>query len=169
MKHTEKSYGTERGASQAVPARVPFVVSRILCPVDFSPASDASLRVAEGIAQSFGARIELLHVWAPPVAVALDAAFLPTAEQIAKYTEEMERALAARSATLTLPRERVDTHLIQGVAWSEIDEQARSLRCDLVVMSTHGRSGLSHLIMGSVAERVVRIARVPVLVVPAPR
>jgi universal stress protein A len=147
----------------------PFTVTQILCPLDFSAASDASIRAAEGIALSFGARLHLLHVWAPQVLVALDAAVMPTPEQIVQYTAEMERGLATRAAQVALPKDRVETHLVQGVAWSEIGAQASAKHCDLIVMSTHGRSGLAHLLMGSVTERVVRSAPVPVLVVPAPR
>jgi nucleotide-binding universal stress UspA family protein len=145
------------------------VVTRVLCPTDFSPASDAALAAAEAVARSFGARIELVHVWAPPISVALDAALVPTPEQIVKYTEAMERALAQRAAGIAVERERVDTHLIQGTAWREIVDFATRRGCDLVVMSSHGHTGLTHLLMGSTTERVVRHAQVPVLVVPGAR
>lgn len=153
----------------SVPVTPPFAVTKILCPTDFSMASDVALGAAEAIAQSFGARIELLHVWAPQIAMALDAALIPTPEQIVKVTEGMEKALAVRAAHVTLSRERVGSHLIQGVAWKETIDFAVRERCDLVVMSSHGHTGLTHLLVGSTTERVVRACRVPVLVVPVLR
>lgn len=147
---------------------VPFDVTRVLCPTDFSPASDVALRAAERVAERFGARVELLHVWSPPVTVALDAALLPTPDQIVQYTAGLEKALADAAKTLALPAGHVDRHLVQGVAWRETVDFAVRKKCDLIVMSTHGRSGLSHFVMGSVTERVVRASTVPVLVVPIP-
>ncbi len=147
----------------------PWSVTRILCPTDFSAASDAAIRAAEAIAQSFGARIDLVHVWLPPVAMAYDAAFIPTPDQIVGYTNDMQKNLAATAARISLPADRVDRHLIQGVPWQDVIATAVSKGCDLIVMSTHGRTGLTHFVMGSVAERVVRSSPVPVLVVPAPR
>lgn len=147
----------------------PFDVTRILCPTDFSPASEVALGAAERIADRFGARIELLHVWSPPVTVALDAALLPTPDQIVQYTAGLEKALADAAKAIALPAERVDRHLVQGIPWRETIDFAVQKKCDLVVMSTHGRSGISHFVMGSVTERVVRASTVPVLVVPIPR
>lgn len=147
----------------------PFSVQRIVCPIDFSPASEPALHVAEAIARSFGARIDLLHVWAPPIAMALDVAMLPSPEDIVRYTAAMETGLAAAAKKLTLPADRLDRHLIQGIAWRDIIEFAKEKSADLIVMSTHGRTGLAHLMMGSIAERVVRSSSVPVLVVPSAR
>jgi nucleotide-binding universal stress UspA family protein len=145
----------------------PFAVTRILCPTDFSPASEHAVRVAETIAARFDAKIDLLHVWAPPVSVALDAAVLPSADQIIQLTTALENALADAAKKVALPAGRVDRHLVQGVAWREIGAFAEEKKCDLVVMSTHGRSGIAHFVMGSVTERVARTSKVPVLVVPA--
>jgi nucleotide-binding universal stress UspA family protein len=63
----------------------------------------------------------------------------------------------------------VGTRLAEGVAWHEIVETARSEECDLIVVGTHGRSGIGHVLMGSVAEKVVRKAGCPVLAVRKPR
>ncbi len=150
-------------------ATATFNVTRILCPTDFSPAADAAIDAAVAIAERFGARVELLHVWAPPVTAALDAAIIPTPEQIVAYTGALEESLAKAAARLPLPKDRVDRHLVQGIAWRDTIEFAEKKGFDLVVMSTHGRTGVAHFVMGSVTERVVRSAKVPVLVVPAPR
>ncbi len=144
-----------------------FDVKRILCPTDFSPASEGAIRAAETVAERFGARLELLHVWSPPVMVALDAAVLPSPAEIVQLTAGLEQALAGASKKLSLPADRVDRHLVQGVAWREVTEFASAKGFDLIVMSSHGRSGIAHFVMGSVTERVVRTSKVPVLVVPA--
>jgi universal stress protein A len=146
-----------------------FSVTRILCPTDFSPASDAALRAAEGIASRYGARLDLLHVWAPNVTVVMDAAIMPTPEQVATYVTQLEKTLAEAAKRLSLPADRVGRHLVQGtVAWRDITDFAAKEKFDLIVMSTHGRTGLSHLLLGSVTERVVRAAKMPVLTIPPP-
>lgn len=146
-----------------------FAVSRILCPTDFSPASEAAVRAAATLAARFDAHVDLLHVWAPNVTVMLDAAIVPTPEQIAAHVNQMEKLLADAAKLVGLPAGRVDRHLVQGsVAWRDITEFATEKKCDLIVMSTHGRTGLSHLLLGSVTERVVRAAKVPVLTIPPP-
>ncbi len=146
-----------------------FAITRIVCPTDFSDASDVALGAADALAASVGAKVDLLHVWAPPISMAFDAAFVPTPEQIVKYTTDMQQLLHERAARFTLPKGRVDTSLVQGVAWSDLIAHAQKTAADLIVMSTHGRTGLAHFVMGSVTERVVRASPIPVLVVPAPR
>lgn len=148
----------------------PFAVTRILCPTDFSPATDAAIRAAEVVAARFGARLELLHVWTPNVTMVLDGALMPTPEETVKYVDAMERALADEAKKIALPADRVDRHLVQGtVAWRDVTDFATQKGFDLIVMSSHGRTGLAHMVMGSVTERVVRTSKVPVLVVPLPR
>jgi len=146
-----------------------FRVQRILVPTDFSPASDAAVTAAVGMAEVFGARVELAHIWAPPTMTALDFAFIPSASEIAGYTERLEKLLAEAARKTGLPATRLDRHLVQGEAWSTIVELAKEKQCDLIVMGTHGRSGLPHFVMGSVAERVARASTIPVLIVPSAR
>ena len=140
-----------------------FHVSRILCPTDFSPGANAALEIAASIAERYDASIDVLHVWSPPVVVAFDAAIIPSGEDVAAYTESLHRKLDETLASISRPHRFVRKHLIQGVAGEEILALAEREKCELIVMGTHGRSGLSHLLLGSVAERLVRTARVPVL------
>lgn len=143
-----------------------FQVSRILCPVDFSPGSGAALEAAAELAERFGASIDVLHVWTPPTVVAFDAAIVPTAEDLTELTESLHASLDRVIATLRLPKDRVEKHLVQGSDWREIVDVADRRGADLVVLGTHGRTGLSHVLLGSVAEKVVRTAKRPVLTVP---
>jgi universal stress protein A len=145
---------------------VGFQIARILCPTDFSQGSHVALEVAAAIAQRFDASVDVLHVWTPPTIVAFDAAIVPSPEDLTALTESLQLSLDAAIAKLPLPRERVDKHLVQGSDWREIIEVAERLRSDLIVVGTHGRTGVSHLLLGSVAEKVVRTAKRPVLTVP---
>lgn len=144
-----------------------FDVDSILVPTDFSEPSENAVRVAASLAERFGAKLHILHVWAPPVAVAFDGAILPSAEQLASYTDSLERELNQLQGRVQRPAQTMERHLVQGIAWREICDYAERKKIGLVVMGTHGRSGFSHLVMGSVAERVVRASKVPVMVVPS--
>jgi universal stress protein A len=140
-----------------------FQVSRILCPTDFSPGASAALEVAASMSERYEASIEVLHVWSPPVVVAFDAALVPSAADIAAYTESLQRKLDETLAAVPRPHRFVHKHLVQGVGAEEILSFAKRESCDLIVMGTHGRTGLSHLLLGSVAERVIRASPVPVV------
>ena len=124
-------------------------VSQILFPTDFSAASEAARRVAVDMARETGATLHVVHV-VPPVT---DAS-LP-AEQLTGLAEDIGVGL------------RVTTALLGGSAGREIVRYARERGIDLIVVGTHGRTGLSRAILGSVAESVVRLAPCLVLSVPA--
>jgi universal stress protein A len=128
---------------------------RILVPTDFSPCSLHALRYAEELTRRFGAELTLLHVGDP-----LSASDLPGAGELSGR-REIDRAL-------DLLRERdyrVRGVLRRGNPSHEIVQAAAAERADLIVMGTHGRTGLKHALMGSVAEGVVRNAPCPVLTV----
>lgn len=126
-----------------------FGVRQVLFPTDFSDVSRRAGRTAVAIAETFGARIHVLHV-VPPVTD-------PTPAQ-----EALPDALAELA---TDPAPVVAT--VTGLPAREIVRYARGHGIDLVVMGTHGRTGFSHALLGSVAEAVVRRAPCPVLTIPA--
>jgi nucleotide-binding universal stress UspA family protein len=142
--------------------------SRILVPTDFSPASDAALVTAKDVAERFGASIHLLHVLEDPYSTAAFATevygYLPPG-----LRESWQRDAEQRLATLLPPGERIryggSTTVTFGSPARTIIEHAAETGSDLIVMGTHGRGGMAHLLLGSVAERVVRTARCPVLTV----
>ena len=143
-------------------------ITRILVPTDFSETSDAALAFAKTVAASFGASLHLLHVFEDPFVTGAFAAeaYVP----MAPATREalLKDAVTRLNQRLT-PEERArfqaTTEVVTGVSATAIVEYAQDYGIDLIVMGTHGRTGMSHLLIGSVAERVVRIAACPVLTV----
>ncbi len=140
-------------------------LQRILVPVDFSPDADQAVKDAIEIARAADAEIDLVHVWRMPIQVALpEAGFVPSGAVSAMRKADEER-LHAQAASIRGQGLRCDAHLIEGVPSQEIVEAVRTFDADLIVMGTRGRTGLKHLVMGSVAERVTRHATCPVLTV----
>lgn len=142
-----------------------FPIRLILHPTDFSPPSDYAFRLAASLARDHDARLVLLHV-VSPVAVAEERSWqAPSDDPYEKLWE------AFRQMEKSDPRIReldVRSELETGDPLTKILCTAEVLGCDLIVMGTHGRTGLSHLLMGSIAEQVVRKAPCPVLTVKTP-
>jgi nucleotide-binding universal stress UspA family protein len=141
----------------------PIQIRSILVPIDFSPESEKALAYAVPLAKLCGAKLTLLHVL-EPVATPDFAAF-PLA---------MDNDSAVRACRIRLERVASDLKLRSlaekflvrnGRSFNEITSAARTLKVDLIVISTHGRTGLKHVLMGSTAEKVVQHAPCPVLVV----
>lgn len=142
---------------------------RILVPVDFSPSSESTARFAREWAARFDAEICLLHVIEPISTVGAFgtepiAAMLP----IVDFHEQARAALAKFTQAHFPAPLRVSVHLRDGSPWDRIAVAAGELDADLIIISTHGRTGLSHALLGSNAERVVRHAPCPVLTLRGP-
>jgi nucleotide-binding universal stress UspA family protein len=141
-----------------------LAVRRILCPTDFSSSSKAAFELACTLAHANGARVIALHVALPHVVTSDEA----MAEAVATSAIESSRRTATeqlaglRSAEGDFPFEQ---QLEEGDAAERILDSARVNHCDLIVLGSHGRTGLSRLLMGSVAEQVIRKAPCAVLVV----
>lgn len=139
---------------------------KVLCPIDFSPGSQHAMRVAARIAVAHRAELALANVWYLPVASYAGETAVPSdATEI--MVQDSEHGLAqARVEAETLGAPRVSARLLTGVPWQELVDAARGDDAfDLVVMGTHGRSGLARIVLGSVTEQVVRHAPCPVLTV----
>ncbi len=139
-------------------------IRRILCPVDFSPHSDHAVDFAVELAQRLGAEVHLLHVYQLPVYALPDGAMMAGPEFTTKVTTELQKALGEVAKKVTAMT--VQTHLVEGVPYREVVRMSEELKADLVVVGTHGRTGIRHFLLGSVAERVVRSSKVPVITVP---
>ena len=142
--------------------------SRILVPTDFSPPSEAALEYARILAAKFGSTLRILHVVDDPAASSEFVAdgFAPSTEEI--RTRLVEQARRRLDHLLNLvDRSRYNAHAdaVIGVPAEAIIDFASATGTSLIVMGTHGRTGLAHLLMGSVAEQVVRTAPCPVLTV----
>lgn len=141
-------------------------ITRILVPTDFSPTSDVALNYAKQLAGQFAASLHLVHAFDDPFTTAAFASQAYTAIPL-PLREQLISENEARLAERLTPDERVrftgTTEVITGTPASAIVDYGRTIGADLIVMGTHGRSGLSHVVFGSVAERVVRTAHCPVL------
>ena len=132
-------------------------IHRIVCPIDFSPASANALRVAIDYARAFKAEIHAVHAYQ------LSAYASPNSDLARDLEVQIRAEVEAFLATIETFGVPVKMALRLGVPYVEIVEAARELNAELVVMGTTGKTGLQHLLLGSVAERVVRTADVPVL------
>ena len=145
------------------PTSFPGRIRSILVPIDFSKPSEKALEYAVSLAKEFGAKLTLLNVIEPfPTP---DFAYYPLVMENDKIAAETKMRLEQVSAGAGLKESAAKTLVRNGVSFREITDAARTLKVDLIVISTHGYSGLAHVFMGSTAERVVRHAECPVLVV----
>jgi len=131
-------------------------LTTVLCPLDFSVASAPLVRYATALAAATGAELRLVHVLEPQLKVAAPTANhdLEVARQLATY-----RAMAEQAGA------RVSTLVLQGDAATEIVAEAKRHPADLVVVGSHGQTGLTRFLMGSTAEAVVRAAPCATLLV----
>lgn len=140
-------------------------IRAILHPTDFSEQSAYAFQLACSLARDHGATLVMLHVAPPPQMLSYEGMPLTPALPVG-YNQQLEDRL--RQVRPTDPNIRVEYFLGEGAPSAEIVRVAQEFPCDLVVMGTHGRTGLGRLLMGSVAEQVVRRAPCPVLTVKSP-
>lgn len=145
---------------------------KILCPTDFSDPSQEGVKMASELASEMMAEIYLVHVLEPIPPAPAPAFSGAAAFDVTGYEKELE--VAAKKHLLELVDRHISegtkTHTIvaRGNAAGEIVRIAKEEKVDLIVISTHGRTGWKRLLFGSVAEKVVRLASIPVLTVPQP-
>ena len=141
-------------------------IKRLLVPVDFSEPSNKALECAARFAQQFGADITVVHVM-DPIQYPRDWDYLPLVgangqkSAVEKELRQRLQELAQQTLNPLLP---ATTFVRAGTPWNEIAILAKEKKADLIVIGTHGRTGLKHALMGSTAERVVRHAPCAVLV-----
>jgi nucleotide-binding universal stress UspA family protein len=138
---------------------------KILCPVDFSTGSERALQKAEELARLLGAEIELLHAYQLPVLALPDAPVTVSPTYVADLTDRAERAIEPLREGLKARGVAATSRLVEGVPADVIVGRAAELGADMIVMGTHGHGGFRRFLLGSAAERVVRMATVPVLTV----
>src|SRR5688572_13353928 len=131
-------------------------IQRILCPVDFSETSDKAFAAADRLAQRLGAELLLLHAFEYPEQLTVAAQERPLDPSIKTKIDAIQSSY---------PNVRLDRALHAGPPGEVICWIGESRHCDLIVMGTHGRTGLMHLLLGSVAEYVIQHARSPVLTI----
>ncbi len=143
--------------------------TKILVPTDFSESAKYALPFAIDLAQKYSATLHILHVVEPivaPVDFAWGTYSYPDIEkQLNGYVEKSIAKIIEEQIPADLATESTNLH---GKSWREIVSFAKAEKVDLIVMATHGLSGLSHALYGSTAEKVVRKAPCPVLTVRHP-
>lgn len=160
--------GTEyRAAAPDNLAGLPFKVRKILVPVDFSKASLAGVRYAARMARSTGAALRLLHVIFPFAQVfGIDRVGASSKSIIEVATETAAEEMTALKTMSFLRGVTCETEIRVGAAVDLISGESSQAEIDLLVISTHGRTGFKRTLLGSVAEHIVRYSECPVIAVP---
>lgn len=139
-----------------------LAIKTILHPTDFSEQSECAFHLACALAHDYGAQLIILHVVVEPLIIAGDGIpMLPPDQEINMIRSEIDKI---RPQGVEIKVERVIT---KGDPTSEILRITKDYGCDIIILGTHGRSGLTRFIMGSVAEEVIRKATCPVVTIKA--
>jgi nucleotide-binding universal stress UspA family protein len=148
-----------------------MAIRRIMIPIDYSDNSKAALAYGAELALGFGASLDIVHVWDRPTYLT-DAVMVQHPGEAHKPIGELIRENAQHDMAEFLgevslpPTLTATSRLISGEPASALLGELKKGEHDLVVLSTHGRTGLAHLLLGSIAEKLVRLSPVPVLTVP---
>jgi len=142
-----------------------MTTQHLLVPIDFSESADQALDYAIRLARTLNARLTLLHVIQPVPMAGVDMGVTLPEAYLRELEAEVQGSREAWLARVTAAGLTGESAVIYGVPFHEIVETAKARLVDLIVMGTHGRTGLMHVLLGSVAERVVRLAPCSVLVV----
>lgn len=146
---------------------VPF--RKLLVPTDFSKHSSEAIRAAADLSRRYEAPVTLAYVFEPVTYALPEGHVMQSPPQLEEMRSAFEQRLVEASAEATAAGALgVQTKLLTGPIANEITDFAQQGQFDLIVMGTHGRTGLRHLVLGSVAEKVVRTAHCAVLTVRAP-
>jgi nucleotide-binding universal stress UspA family protein len=162
---------SKRAAEKSPPTRRDeFAPKRILVPTDFSQSADRALNYAVSIARLYNAEILVLHAFQLQEYVGLLSQKAQIDERTANEVLEIAKKQAVDSLAETVRRHAdaevaMKSDLVIGVPFDEIVEYAAQREVDLIVMPTHGRTGLAHFFLGSTTERVIERAGCPVLAI----
>ena len=141
---------------------------RILVATDFSESAQCAVNLALEMSQKFEAGLILVHCWEAP-SYSYGGGLYASVDVITPIEHAASRCLEHALAELNTRAPAATSMLRAGAAWEEILLTAAEVHADLIVVGTHGRRGLSRALLGSVAERVVRMAQLPVLTVHGAR
>jgi nucleotide-binding universal stress UspA family protein len=145
-----------------------MTVHHVLVPIDFSPYAEQALDYAIALAQKLQARVTLLHVIQPPLVAGADMGVWPSPAFIDDLETAITGDMEGYLARVTAAGLAGEIAVVHGVPFQEILDTAKARQVDLIIMGTHGRTGLTHVFLGSVVEKVVRLAPCPVLIARQP-
>ena len=138
----------------------------ILCPVDFSDISDNAFLTALDLAEQFKADLHVIHVYHLPTSSYPEGIYsVPAVEEESRVKDQLSKKLEEYVRNKATSNVKITTDLYEGIPHIEITGYAEKFNADMIVMGTHGRTGLSHVLLGSVAERVIHTSHIPVLTV----
>ena len=147
-------------------------IRKIVCPVDFSACADHAVQYAQELAKQFDAEISLVHAYEDPTAyvtpVPMSGYVGPGAEMLHELRKQLEVRLEQARAKVAEAGGRVRAELLEGAPYRVVLDWAKEYGADLIVIGTHGHTGFTHALLGSVTERVVRMSECPVLTIRTP-
>jgi nucleotide-binding universal stress UspA family protein len=138
---------------------------RILAAVDFSDTSERALEYAIAFAKVLGAKITVAHVYELPIYGFPSGAMVATAEVATQIMTGAQTATAEICKAHAKDGVELTPVVRRGITWQEIHRIAEEVSADLIIVGTHGRTGIAHALLGSVAEKIIRTATRPVLTV----
>lgn len=142
-------------------------MSTIVCAIDFSDPSNHALAHAVQFAKRIGAKVVAVHAWQLPVYAVPDGIALFGPEVVAEISDGLQKQLAKAIEAHRVEGVTLEGKLVAGTPVEATLEVVQATNAEYIVIGTHGRTGVARFIIGSVAERMVRHAPVPILVVPA--
>jgi nucleotide-binding universal stress UspA family protein len=149
-----------------------FKIQKIVCPVDFSNCAQQALNYASELAKQFDAELSIVHAYEDPAAyvtpMPMSGYVGPGAELLLELRKQLEVRLAQTKAEVEARGVRVRSELLEGTPYRVVLDWAKEFGADMIVVGTHGHTGLTHALLGSVTERIVRMAHCPVLTIRTP-
>jgi nucleotide-binding universal stress UspA family protein len=147
-------------------------IQKIICPVDFSNCAQQALNYASELAKQFDAELSIVHAYEDPAAyvtpMPMSGYVGPGAELLLELRKQLEVRLAQTKADVETRGVRVRSELLEGTPYRVVLDWAKEYGSDMIVIGTHGHTGLTHALLGSVTERIVRMAHCPVLTIRTP-
>jgi nucleotide-binding universal stress UspA family protein len=147
-------------------------IQKIVCPVDFSNCSQQALNYAQELAKQFGAELSIVHAYEDPAAyvtpMPMSGYVGPGAELLLELRKQLESRLEQCRKEIEAASVRVRAELLEGAPYRVVLDWAKEYGADMIVVGTHGHTGFTHALLGSVTERIVRMAGCPVLTIRTP-
>lgn len=147
-------------------------IQKIVCPMDFSNCAQQALNYAVDLATQFGAEVTVVHAYEDPTAyvtpMPMSGYVGPAADVLLELRKQLEVRLEESKNQVLQAGVRARAELLEGAPYRVILDWAKEWDADLIVIGTHGHTGFTHALLGSVTERVVRMATCPVLTIRTP-
>ena len=147
-------------------------IQKIVCPVDFSNCSQQALNYAQELAKQFDAELSIVHAYEDPSAyvtpMPMSGYVGPGAELLLALRKQLETRIEQCRTEVVAAGVKVRAELLEGAPYRVVLDWAKEYGADMIVVGTHGHTGLTHALLGSVTERIVRMADCPVLTIRTP-